>query len=224
MRTCIELAVLIALVMTAVGSAGAADGIQTIGNCRTVDKPGAYVLAKNLQATGDCLVITSSFVTLDLAGYVITGNGAGTGITGCAGGQLGPSDITIRNGNVTHFNTGISLCGRRQLVEYVRAVDNTSFGIVVIATSADLSELVTGDTTLQHNTVSGNGDTGISANSLGGGFTVAWNVANSNNGFGISVICPGVVMFNTATGNAFPAQIAATGCQALPGSNSTPLP
>ena len=42
-----------------------ATGRTPIDQCQTITTPGAYVLTKNLQATGDCLVIGTSFVTLD---------------------------------------------------------------------------------------------------------------------------------------------------------------
>jgi hypothetical protein len=40
--------------------------------CQTISQPGSYELANNLTATaGDCLMITASFVTIDLAGFSI---------------------------------------------------------------------------------------------------------------------------------------------------------
>ena len=50
-----------------------------ISKCTTISKPGSYVLTRNLTASGDCLMVAANFVTLDLGGWVITGNGTGTG-------------------------------------------------------------------------------------------------------------------------------------------------
>lgn len=41
--------------------------------CQTISKPGSYELANNLTATGDCLLIATDFVTIDLAGFLISG-------------------------------------------------------------------------------------------------------------------------------------------------------
>ena len=86
-----------AVILAPAAPVEAAGGIQSIGSCQTIDKPGSYVVAKDLQATGDCIVITSSFVTLDLSGYTITGSGVGNGVTNS--GQS--TDIVVRNGMVT---------------------------------------------------------------------------------------------------------------------------
>ena len=53
----------------------------TITACQTISQPGAYVLAANLSnAEGSCLVITASFVTIDLQGFTISGALAGYGV------------------------------------------------------------------------------------------------------------------------------------------------
>jgi len=38
-----------------------------IRRCQRIDQPGSYKLVDNLHATGDCLVITTEGVTIDLA-------------------------------------------------------------------------------------------------------------------------------------------------------------
>ena len=53
-----------------------------IKRCQRIDQPGSYQLVDNLQATGDCLVITTEGVTIDLAGFSMTGDGSGTAIKG----------------------------------------------------------------------------------------------------------------------------------------------
>ncbi len=49
-------------------------------NCQTISQPGSYTLTKNLTSTGDCIVIASDFVTLDLAGFTISGTGTPTSV------------------------------------------------------------------------------------------------------------------------------------------------
>src|SRR5262245_26996405 len=51
-----------------------------ITKCQTISEAGSYMLANNLIAAGNCLVIAEDFVTIDLAGFSIRGNGTGTGI------------------------------------------------------------------------------------------------------------------------------------------------
>jgi hypothetical protein len=79
----------------------------TITACQTISKPGSYVLSGNLSGYGDCLVITASFVTIDLQGFLITGQSAGTGISASE-----PVDwITVRNGFISGFVTAVQLGG-----------------------------------------------------------------------------------------------------------------
>ena len=59
---------------------GREEGPTEIEKCQTIEKPGSYKLVNNLTATGDCLVITTDFVTIDLAGFLISGSGTGSGI------------------------------------------------------------------------------------------------------------------------------------------------
>ena len=54
-----------------------ADGPRQIKECRPIDAPGSYALVRNLTARGDCLIIAADFVTLDLNGWTITGDGTG---------------------------------------------------------------------------------------------------------------------------------------------------
>jgi hypothetical protein len=196
------------LLLVFAGNARAADGIQSIGSCRTIDKPGSYMLAKDLAARGTCLLITTSFVTIDLAGYTIVGDGTGVGISNGSGGLatdgIGPFDITVRNGTVTNFEHGVHLDGRGHVVEGVRAVDNRGVGIHLISAS----NRVPGDGVLRNNVASRNGLVGLRAVQNGfpaGGFSVIGNVANSNGvgaaGSGIIVSCPSSVINNAASGN-----------------------
>src|SRR5262245_3109539 len=93
-----------------VAGAGAQDvgadprGATLITSCQTLSVPGSYILGKSLTAVGTCLVIAADFVTLDLDGQVVTGNGTGLGITDNSSARQG---LAVRNGTVTGFLTGI---------------------------------------------------------------------------------------------------------------------
>lgn len=107
-----------ALKFGAVGSFGAIAGLvpmvsraapEGIEDCTTIDEPGEYELTDDITGGGTlgpnddaCIEITTADVTLDGNGYVIEGNGDGTGIRTESG-----LNITIRNLTVRRFEYGI---------------------------------------------------------------------------------------------------------------------
>ena len=120
----------------------AQDGVQAIGACTVIDKPGSYVLAKNITATyrdlksvaaertPACIVIVADFVSLDLQGRTIAGPGwptdkdvVGIYSTGDISGKT-PIATHIRNGCVTKFERGIAFEGAGHTVEGVRVAGN----------------------------------------------------------------------------------------------------
>ena len=68
------------LVLSVVAYAPDAGAVTPISACVTITASGSYVLTRNLVAAGDCLAVAADFVTIDLAGHLITGNGTGAGI------------------------------------------------------------------------------------------------------------------------------------------------
>jgi hypothetical protein len=69
----------------------------------TINTPGAYYLGGNLSAaSGDGITITSDDVTIDLMGFNLNGPGNGTGIF-----MSGRTNVEIRNGTITNWQTGI---------------------------------------------------------------------------------------------------------------------
>lgn len=79
---------------------------KSINQCTTIKEPGSYTVTKNLSAAGDCLVVAASFVTIDLDGYVMTGNGTGQGI---GSGPFDARNVAVRNGTLVNFLVGINL-------------------------------------------------------------------------------------------------------------------
>ena len=53
---------------------------KVLNNCQTIVEPGAYVVGKNIAASGDCFVIAADNVNLDFDGFVLTGNGTGSAL------------------------------------------------------------------------------------------------------------------------------------------------
>lgn len=86
-----------------------------IDNCIEITQPGSYKLTRNLPfpdaftgllPSGDCLLISASLVSIDLAGHTIDGEEEGlNGITG----SVGLKDIRVTGGNILNFENGIDL-------------------------------------------------------------------------------------------------------------------
>ena len=100
------------------------EGPREIEKCQTIDKPGSYKLVNDLTSTGASLSITASFVSIDLAGFTISGPGnpsqpnsaAGIGIE--AGNDT--TGIAVRNGSIVGFRDGVILGGDGSIVEGLR--------------------------------------------------------------------------------------------------------
>src|SRR6516164_9957808 len=99
---------------------GREEGPFEIEKCQTIDKPGSYKLVNNLtfsSLTGTCLTITASFVTIDLAGFTISGQSA-TATAIEAGNDT--TGIAVRNGTISSFGSGVDLRGNSSIVEGLR--------------------------------------------------------------------------------------------------------
>jgi parallel beta-helix repeat protein len=169
-----------------------------IQQCQTLSRPGAYVVARNLSAAGDCLVVATSNVSIDLGGFNITGNGSGAGITD-RGVPL--SGITVRNGAVVGFANGINLASSHaMIIEGIRAIGNSNVGIF-----AGHYSLVRGNLAVGNGSANTNGGGGISVH-LGPGFvgsssTISDNNASGNPGNGIVASSNSTITGNTASNN-----------------------
>jgi parallel beta-helix repeat protein len=182
-----------ALILGATTSVPVARAQTPISACQTISQPGSYVLEKNLSTTGNCLVITASFVTIDLAGFSISGTPSGTGILG----QGTLKGIAIRNGSVSNFDNGIDLSNSSSsIVEGLRVIDN--YGGIL----ASGSSIVTGNLVFDNHL-------GIDATG-----TVSDNISSSNH-VGIEVQCPSNVLNNTATNNLLNLDLVGTGCNSV---------
>jgi hypothetical protein len=188
---------------------GREEGPTEIEKCKTISKPGSYKLVNNLVATGDCLVITANFVTIDLAGFTISGGGPGlTAIRATPSfGQL--QGIAVRNGSISDFLSGVDLTSAEgSIVEGLRivgpgggAVGISAIGIVrgntvrfigVTPPGSGVGISATGIVTGNFATENGHGMV------IGAGSTVIGNTASFNRVEGITVDCPSNVTDNTA--------------------------
>jgi hypothetical protein len=98
-----------------------------------ISTQGLYCLTGNLataQTSGDAITITANNVTLDLNGWKVGGQAAGTG-TNAYGIYSAAANVTIKNGIVRGFLVGIELDGRGATVQGITADQNTNVGINV---------------------------------------------------------------------------------------------
>ena len=183
------------LALSLLPAAAPAAGPQIITACTTITKPGAYVLGQNLTATGDCLQIAADFVTVDFAGFTITGNKTGEGVTDNNAAHHG---IVIRNGVIRTFRIGIFLFDTTgSVIEHMRVSDNQFDGIDV------------GSGNLVRSNIAQNNHNGIT---VSGGSIVSGNLALSNENVGIQVGCASNVFENTAANNGVNLQLLGVTC------------
>jgi hypothetical protein len=202
------LATTAALVLGVVAYAPDAGAITGISACVTITASGSYVLTRNLVATGDCLVVAADFVTIDLAGHLITGNGTGAGIRD-SGFRRG---IAVYNGSVTNFLAGVRFCGQGSieiLIDRMRVIDNGSDGISLCdgmavvkdsISSGNSQGIFAGPRSVVRSTTASNNDSiGVQ---VGVGSTVIGNTADENGNTGLSILEGSTIMNNSARGNA----------------------
>jgi hypothetical protein len=162
---------------------------RAINSCQTITEPGSYQLSRNLRVEGDCLIVAADNVTIDLDGFTIEGDGTGQGIGDA---DIPRQNITVRNGTVRNFRIGVSLAkpggehSVRSVIERIRAVENTFFGIRSGRYSV-VRDCIASD----------NGTSGIF---VSGGLIVG-NVANRNSSTGILALCPSNLVGNIASEN-----------------------
>ena len=217
-----------------------------LGKCRTIGQSGSYALTGNLNASGDCLVLAADFVSIDLNGFTIFGNGTGSAIRSDGAVRTG---ITVRNGTITNFETGIDfgVNGIQVMVERMNLVGNSNIGVgandlCIVKDSLFYQNgdgmnvgsrcVVTGNTsnynthngivvnvgsTITGNTADLNGNIGIY---VGNGSTVVNNTALGNTNFGIYATCASNLIGNTATLNGTNLSLQGAGCSTV--NNLTP--
>jgi hypothetical protein len=204
------------------GQDGRGEGPIEIEKCQTISQPGSYKLVKNLAfagSSGACLTITASGVTLDLAGFTISGRTT-VPPTPEITAILGSGDlrgIAVQNGSVSGFWIGVdlgsatgSLVEKLRVFNFIPIITTTRGPTGIIASGIVRSNAVFGPLTtvpqatgiFATGTLTGNYVTGNAAGMLiGRGSTVIGNTATDNRLFGFSVTCPSNVTDNTAVNN-----------------------
>ena len=105
----------------------------------TINSPGIYCLTANIDTPaafniGNAIHIKANNVTLDLNGWKLDGEAAGT-TTQVTGILVEADNVTIQNGTIRGFSSGILLYGSRGVVQDIRADTMTSLGIFISGNS-----------------------------------------------------------------------------------------
>lgn len=103
--------------------------------CGTISQPGSYELADNLTTTSNCLVIAADAVTIDLAGFTISGpvpRGFGQPHLTAIATDDNRTGITVRHGSISGFTVGVELSGIGSIVEGLRVFNGVEVGISAI--------------------------------------------------------------------------------------------
>ncbi len=168
------------------GAGGGKSPAKYLYRCGTIDKPGNYELRRNLSAIGDCLILATDFITLDLNGYEIRGSGLGRGLSD--GGQ-GLRGIEIKSGSIANFAIAVDLGNSAAIrAQDLRVFDNTGGDTLIECSSEPLlvgrpTGIITGSNSIvQSNMV---GDNVGMAIKVGSGSVVADNVVKDNTGANI---------------------------------------
>jgi hypothetical protein len=180
-----------------------APGPVAITTCQTtITQSGSYVLTGNLTDTGNpssCILLQASNVTIDLAGFTITGPGGGGDIFGISdGGPAAPPlhGIEIRNGVIQGFNLAVDLkTSTNVIVEDMRVSDSVG-GIYV-------GQGLVRDNVVQVTAADGifvgvaiNSSPGLPGSIASGNTVVATQAAQQ----GIAETCPSLLIGNIVTG------------------------
>jgi hypothetical protein len=171
------------------------EGPFEIEKCQTIDKPGSYKLVRNLTFTGtsgSCLLITTNFVTIDLAGFTISGPGV-VGTNGISAMEANPPPLglAVRNGSIQGFGVGVLLVNAVGIiVEGLRVAQSVQAGIQIE------TGIVRGNTVVNTSSVSKSAGGGIFAAG-----TVTGNFSGFSDGAGFVIAGGSTVIGNTATNN-----------------------
>jgi parallel beta-helix repeat protein len=189
---------LVAVVLLALSGCTAAQGAVTCGSTITKDT----TLNQDLVNCSDAgIIIGGDHLTLNLNGHSIGGDGAPVKACPPPGAcdigidnSAGHANVTIKGGSITQFDIGVLLDGaeKNQLIR-LKVSETTSFGFVVRNS---------GSSTIEHNTLTSTGTSGIDLDKATRTKVIDNSVSGSS-GFGIVLagVEQGLVQQNQVIGN-----------------------
>jgi hypothetical protein len=182
---------------------------RAISRCVTIHNPGSYNITRNLTATGDCIVIKTDYVTIDLAGFTISGSGSGSGIVAVPPEDGDRKAITVRNGMVRGFAHGVDLSNTVLAVaERLTVVGNSQTGLGIggwgkvkdcLAQDNGIGILAGASVVVTNSVASFNQRTPGIGFELGYNNTVIGNIAQENGSHGIRVSNGSTIVNNSSS-------------------------
>jgi parallel beta-helix repeat protein len=147
-------------------------GSDTPTSTFTISQSGSYYLTGDRNCSSNGIRVDANDVTINLMGYSLIGPGSGSysGVD-----MYGRSNVEIRDGTIRGFFCGIDenyVYGRNHRVINIRAVSNSSHGIVLYSTNNLIKDC----------TVSGNGSKASAVYGInsGPGSTITGNTVYEN--------------------------------------------
>jgi parallel beta-helix repeat protein len=107
-----------------------------------------------LNCSGNGLAVGADGVTIDLGGHTVDGTGRGTGILNGYWGN-GYRDVTVRNGTVRGFRTGLRSGGRETRILRLVVTRNAAGGIVLRSRACRVEHNVVKDNAYGHGIFAG---------------------------------------------------------------------
>jgi hypothetical protein len=204
------LAALAAVVASVGVGEGQAGGGVPIFACGQTVFQNAVLTADLLDCPGDAIVVGVDGVTIDLKGFTVDGTRSVSHSGVLADGF---DRVTVKNGVVRDFGTGVRLRGVQASVSGVVASGNVIFGLEVDGDAAKIQSstasgngygiFIFGDSgTIQSSTFSGNGNYGIAV--IGDAAKIQSSTVSGNGGYGMRVDGDAaLIKGNRADGNGF---------------------
>ena len=117
----VTVALVAALTWASVASAA---GAVNISSCQTLSTPNTvYKLTADLTRCGDCLVVASNRITIDLQGHSITGDCESS--AGVTDGGIARDWTVVKNGSISSFTVGVLLASStRNQVQNIQVMTN----------------------------------------------------------------------------------------------------
>jgi hypothetical protein len=135
-----------------------------VTSCNPTFKAGrtgaTYVVAGALAAAAgkDCIDVTAPGVTIDLAGFTLTGAGGGNGVNIKKAGAT--VTTSVAGGGITGFSVGVLDTASSARIEGLGIYNNSVAGVEIIGSGTGASPFVDG-TVVASNGINGNGTYGV---------------------------------------------------------------
>lgn len=188
--------------------------VHPLNSCKRITAPGNYSLVQNTIAMGTCFGIQASNVILNCKSNLISGSGSGSAFL-----ISNATNVSVRNCEALHFNTGVNVSNSKQVNIYSIGINATSQGLSFLNVSnSSVQNMRVGEPTINGYTFNALRSSSIINNSVSLGFgnasgfiftralnnQITFNNANRDPNYGFEFIdsLNNSVLNNTADSNA----------------------